>query len=225
MMRWRYEANLHRFFIQRKCLRSGSGIKGCDLLKEQWEWISGYEGIYQISSYGRLKSFKKCKEGYILSEQNKNGWYLTVNLFDAKGNRSTKRIHRLVAETYIGDIPTGYQVHHKDGDKQNNHVENLEIIHPVDHRKETEIEHPQIITGMNNYNKFERPTRIQQFDLDGHFIAEYANAKIASHFTGVCSRNILQVASKDEYKPGKTRKQAGGYVWKFKEESEVMKCS
>lgn len=199
--------------------------KGSDALREEWKWIAGFEGLYQISSYGRLKSFKKCKEGYVLSEQNKYGWYLTVNLFDENGVRSTRRIHRLVAETFIGNIPPGYQVHHKDENKQNNHVENLEIIHPVKHREKTEITHPQIITGMNNYNKFEKPIRIQQFDLDGHFIAEYANAKIASQFTGVCSRNILQVASKDEYKPGKIRKQAGGYAWKFKDESEVVKCS
>lgn len=192
---------------------------------EEWKWVDGFEGLYQISSHGRLKSFRKFKEGYILSEHNQYGWYLTVNLFDENGVRNTRRIHRLVAEAFIGEIPPGYQVHHKDDDKQNNHVENLEIIHPVKHRKKTELTHPQIITGMNNYNKFERPTRIQQFDLDGHFIAEYANARIASHFTGVCSRNILQVASNDEYKPGKIRKQAGGYVWKLKEESEVMKCS
>lgn len=162
-------------------------------------------------------SFRKCKEGYILSEQNKNGWYLTVNLFDSNGFRHTKRIHRLVAEAFIGEIQRGYHVHHKDGDKQNNFVENLKIVHPVQHRKITEMECPQIITGLNNYNKFERPDRIQQYDLEGHFIAEYANSKIAERYTGVCSRNILQVAKKEEYKPGMVRKQAGGYVWKVKE--------
>lgn len=192
---------------------------------EEWKWVDGFEGLYQISSHGRLKSFRRCKEGYILSQNNQDGWYFTVVLVNEDGVHHTRRIHRLVAEAFIGKIPPGYHVHHKDDNKQNNHVENLEIIHPVKHRKKTEFAHPKIITGMNNYNKYEKPTRIQQFDLDGHFIAEYANAKIASRFTGVCSRNILQVASKDEYKPGKIRKQAGGYVWKLKEESEVMKCS
>lgn len=57
--------------------------------------------------------------------------------------------------------------------------------------------------------------------MNGHFIAEYANGRIASELTGICQRNILQVANEEEYKPGKVRKQAGGYMWKLKE-SEVM---
>ncbi len=191
---------------------------------EEWKWIKGFEGLYQISSYGRLKSFRKCKEGYICSNNNRMGWYFTVNLFDEKGIRYTKRIHRLVAETFIGRIPPGYHVHHKDDNKQNNSVDNLEIIHPVKHRKETEVTHPQIITGIANYNKFEKPKRIQQYDKDGNFIAEYANAQIAGLYTGICARNILQVANKEEYSPGKIRKQAGGYIWKVNEEG-VMKCS
>lgn len=192
---------------------------------EEWKWVKGFEGIYQISNLGRLKSFKKYDDGYILSEKNENGGYLSVVLTDSERKKKRyTRIHVLVAEAFIGEIPKGYHVHHIDDNKQNNEVSNLEIIHPKKHRKETEKTKPQIITGMNNYNKFERPVRIQQFDLDGHFIAEYANAKIASAYTGVCSRNILQVANKDEYKPGHIRKQAGGYVWKLKAE-EVVKCS
>lgn len=102
-------------------------------------------------------------------------------------------------------------------------VSNLEIIHPKAHRKETEKEQPQIVTGIVNYNKFERPRRIQQFDMDGHFIAEYANSKIASVYTGVCARNIFQVANKNPYgRKGSIRKQAGGYIWKFAGKSEVV---
>ena len=189
---------------------------------EEWKWIKGFEGVYQISNHGRLKSFKKINSGYILSNQNKKGWYLTVNLFDSNGFRHTKRIHRLVAEAFIGNIPQGYHVHHKDDNKQNNCVENLEIIHPVAHRKKTEVEHQEIITGMVNYNKFERPKRVRQYDEEGHFIAEYANCNIASHYTCVCRRNIAQVASHEEYKQGKARKQAGGYIWKYSDEEEVV---
>lgn len=190
-------------------------------MEEIWKDIASFEGVYQISNYGRLKSFKKYKEGYVLSNTNENGDYLAVILSNGGKIRHT-RIHVLVAEAFIGKIPVGYHVHHKDGNKQNNIVSNIEIIHPKRHRKETVKQKPQIVIGMNNYNKFERPLHILQFDLEGHFIAEYANGEIASHLTGVCQRNILQVAGQEEYKPGKTRKQAGGYVWKFKDESEVV---
>lgn len=192
---------------------------------EEWKWIKGYEGLYQISNLGRIKSFRKYDTGYILSNQNRNGWYFTINLFDERGKRKTKRIHVLVAEAFIGNIPNGYHVHHIDGNKQNNIVTNLSIIHPKVHRKETEKESPQIITGLVNYNKFERPKHILQYTKDGRFVAEYANAKIASQYTGVCARNILQVASRTPFNAnGNIRTQAGGFVWKFKEESEVMPC-
>ena len=77
---------------------------------------------------GRMKSFKKNSKGYITSNKNKNGWYLTVNLFDDKNKCHTTRIHTLVAEHFIGEIPKGYHVHHIDGNKQNNKVTNLSII-------------------------------------------------------------------------------------------------
>lgn len=192
-------------------------------MHEEWKWVKGFEGVYKISNHGRLKSFKKNKHGYILSNTNAKGDYLAVILTDpvTKKKRHT-RIHVLVAETFIGNIPHGYHVHHIDDNKQNNAASNLEIIHPKNHRKETEITHPQIITGMRNYNKYERTKHILQYDLENHFIAEYANAEIASRLTGVCQRNILQVANCEEYKPGKARKQAGGYIWKIKEERQVV---
>jgi hypothetical protein len=71
---------------------------------------------------------------------------------------------------------------------------------------------------MNHYNKFVRPKIIEQLSFDGSILAEYPNSEEAKKATGVCHRNILQVANQTEYKPGKTRKQAGGYVWRFKDE-------
>lgn len=193
-------------------------------MTEEWKWIKEYEGLYQISNLGRLKSFHRNKsEGRIMSLANINGWYFTVILRDGNGEYSTKRIHQLVAEHFIGEIPKGYQVHHKDGNKQNNNVDNLEIINPKKHRAETAKQKPDICKGMNEYNKFIKPRHVQQFDLEGHFLAEYANAKIAEQITGVCSRNILQVADKKPFNDkGSVRKQAGGYIWKFSEEKEVI---
>lgn len=186
---------------------------------EAWKWIRGYEGIYMISRSGAIKSFRKHKDGYILSNRNSKGDYLRINLYDRNGRRESTSIHLVVAKTFIGEIPKGYQVHHIDGNKQNNAVSNLEIIHPVAHRQETKKAHPQIESGMVNYNRFVRPKAVFQYSLDGKFIASYPNAKEAGIATGICSRNILQVASKTPYgNNGKIRSQAGGYVWKFENE-------
>lgn len=188
------------------------------MMEEIWKDIKGLEGFYQISNYGRLKSYKSDPNGTILSNVNSKGDYLSVVLQKDRTHKKYTRIHRLVAEHFIPKPATNerLQVHHKDGNKQNNHVDNLEWITAKDHYKESLKQHPQIVTGMVHYNQFERPNPVCQYTLDGKFLAEYYNARIAGEFTGVCSRNILQVASQEEYKPGKTRKQAGGYIWRFK---------
>lgn len=94
-------------------------------------------------------------------------------------------------------------------------MNNLEIIHPVKHYQETLKERPQIVTGIRHYNQYEKTKEIYMYNVDGDYIASFPNAAMAERITGVCSRNIIQVANKEEYKPGKTRKTAGGYVWSF----------
>ena len=184
-------------------------------MEEKWKWIKGFEGDYQISNFGRLKSFRGNPTGYILKQTNKNGWYFTVNLYKDNRKYKTERIHRLVALHFIGEIPKGFEVNHIDGNKQNNRVDNLEIISKQEHTNKT-MSQRDYISKMVNHNLYKKPRRIRQLTLDGYFVAEYANAQIASNYTGVCARNILQVADKKPFNlKGNYRKQAGGYVWEF----------
>ena len=95
---------------------------------EEWRYIKGYEGKYQISNYGRVKSLKNSKGNYrekIMNPNDDTHGYLKVNL--SKNNKKkTYKIHRLVAIHFI-DNPNNYEcVNHKDENKQNNRVENLE---------------------------------------------------------------------------------------------------
>ena len=194
-------------------------------MKENWRWIKGYEGIYQMSNFGRVKSFRREQfpYGYILSHKNSKGDYFVINLYNHNKERKTKRIHILVVETFTGDVPTGYEVHHKDGNKQNNIITNLEIIKKDEHRRLTLIEHPECTKGMVNYNKYIKPKPILQITKDGKVIGRFNNSIEASLATGICARNIHQVASKTPFnKKGGIRKQAGGYIWMY--ESEVMRC-
>lgn len=141
-------------------------------MDEEWKWIKGFEGQYQISNYGRVKSFKKTKGGYILSNQNATGDYLRIVLRNSVTNKKKSiAIHQLVAEHFIGDRPQGYQVHHKDGNKQNNIVSNLEYIHPKRHRKETEkrihkwLQELLIITNMRSQEKYANTLRMEYYSL------------------------------------------------------------
>lgn len=185
---------------------------------EVWKDIKGFKGVYQISNLGRLKSFKKDTNGKVLSNTNKKGDYFSVILRKGDKVRSV-RIHQLVAEAFLPNPDNLPQVHHKDGNKQNNCVDNLEWVSTREHRLISQQQYPNTIECLITYNKFIRPKVVQQYSLNGEFLAEYNNCIEAHLKTGVCARNIHQVASKTPFNQnGNIRKQAGGYVWKFKNE-------
>ena len=169
----------------------------------------------QVYKNGKFKIY----EPYVHSETNAKGDYFRVILRGPRHSRRSCYIHRLVWEAFVGEIPKGYIVHHKDGNRQNNSLSNLQLVTAKEHHDIHLAEHPEMIEGMNRYNKFERPLAICQYSLDGKFITEYRSGKEASDATGVCQRNILQVCNKTEYSKGRYRKQAGGCIWKFKNET------
>lgn len=183
-------------------------------MEEIWKDVKDFEGLYQVSSLGRLKHFSR--NGWnILKNTNKTGWYFNVVLHSKNANKSVK-LHRLVAETFIPNPKNLPQVNHKDMNKQNNCVENLEWCSNKQNIQHAMLNNPEFIKPMNNYNKFIRPNKIAQYSLNGKFLQEFSNAKEAHDKTGVCARNILQVANKTPFnKKGAIRKQAGGYIWKF----------
>lgn len=89
-------------------------------MKEQWKQIKGYEGLYWISNFGNIKNNNKLLHPY----QHTDG-YLFIDLYK-NGNKKTMSIHRLVATHFI-DNPNNYPyVNHKDEQKNNNNVCNLE---------------------------------------------------------------------------------------------------
>lgn len=91
---------------------------------EIWKNIPQYEGIYQVSSLGRVKSLKFNKEKILKNSLDKKG-YVRVNLFK-NGEALTFFVHQLVALTFIQNPLFKDQVNHKDGNKLNNCVDNLE---------------------------------------------------------------------------------------------------
>ena len=98
------------------------------IFEEIFKAIEGYEGMYEISNYGRVKSLKNNKEHILKPSLDLNG-YVIICLSN-EGVKKTKTIHQLVAIAFLNHIPDGMKliVNHKDFNRQNNHVDNLEII-------------------------------------------------------------------------------------------------
>lgn len=108
-----------------KCCRFRYGEK---MEEEIWKDIKGYEGLYQVSNLGKVKYLPKYhtkKEG-IMKYTLRSGYR---NLILRKnGTRKSKQIHRLVAETFIDNPYNKPFVNHKDYNRQNNNVDNLEWV-------------------------------------------------------------------------------------------------
>ncbi len=99
-------------------------------MNEKWKPILGYEGLYEVSDAGRVKSLPKylgpryrgeviLKPGY-----SKDGYLLVALCIDSI--LKTQRVHRLVLETFNGPCPEGMECNHKNGVKTDNTIENLE---------------------------------------------------------------------------------------------------
>ena len=97
---------------------------------EVWKDIEGWEGLYQVSSGGAVRGLRN-KNGvgsgeYVLNPAKQRG-YLYV-ILSKGGERVTKRVHRLVAETFLTRGSSDLVVNHKDGNKLNNQISNLEWV-------------------------------------------------------------------------------------------------
>lgn len=89
---------------------------------EIWKEIEGYEGLYEVSNLGNVKSLIS---GKILKPKKDKDGYLYVGLYQ-QGKQKAHKVHRLVAQTFLNTQNTYTEVNHKDEDKTNNIVDNLE---------------------------------------------------------------------------------------------------
>ena len=104
-------------------------------MDEIWKEIKGYEGKYQVSNMGRVRSIpheivtqwgKYLTKGKILTPRVSNTGYLRVHLSITRKTSKTISVHRLVAEAFIDNPFNLPEVNHIDGNKENNSVSNLE---------------------------------------------------------------------------------------------------
>ena len=100
-------------------------------MKELWRNIDGYKGMYQVSSFGRIRSFKYNSPRILKPRKNRSG-YLYINLCE-DGRYRSFTVHRIVAKHFLGK--SSLTVNHKNGNKLNNTVDNLEWATIEENRK------------------------------------------------------------------------------------------
>lgn len=172
-------------------------------MQEIWKDIEGFDGFYQVSNLGNIKSFVKSnkhfgQESHLLKPTLNNSGYGTVTLY--YGNkRSRFLVHKLVASAFI-ENPNNYPcVNHKDENKTNNCVDNLEwCTYSYNNAYGTAR-----IRSIASKSK-----KVSQYTLDGFWLATYLSIGIAETLTGIKNHVIKDCCS------GNTDTGAG-YVWKY----------
>ena len=170
---------------------------------ETWKDIENYEGLYQVSDKGRIKSFRKstklfCVDEYILKPTLSNNGYYQVTLYD-NAKRKKFLVHRLVASTFIDNPQNLKYVNHKDENTLNNNADNLEWCD---------------MAYNNNYGTAKlramltTSTPVSQYLLSGQKIATYASASIAAKINGI-NKSVIRQCCRGE------TLSCAGYRWKY----------
>ena len=184
---------------------------------EEWRDIKGYEGFYQVSNMGNVRSVTHTVvytdgrvghyEGKLITPNNDKNGYKAVNL-SKNGVVNHIDIHRLVAETFLPKDGERNVVNHKDGNKHNNTVENLEWVTYSENSKHA------VRTGLLNMEPFiiagstARKKKIAQINASGKTIKVFDSAVEAARQLGLSTGNISSCAHG-------IRKTSGGYRWQF----------
>ena len=181
--------------------------------KEYWKPVADYEGLYEVSNWGRARSLDRwvkgrngsvrlCK-GRILKLKTNNQGYLLVTLCK-NGKGKTFTVHRLVAEAFLPNTDNLPEVNHKDENKLNNNVDNLEWCNrKFNINYGTRIER---VAKKNTNGKCSKP--VLQYTLDGVFVREWES-------TNECERNGFSHGAVAACCRGK-RKTHKDFIWKYK---------
>lgn len=173
-------------------------------MEEIWKDIEGYEGLYQVSNTGKVRSLIQKSElqapWHLLKPCLTRG-YASVGLWRKQNGAKTFLVHRLVAKAFVPN-PNGYkEVNHKDEDKLNNCSDNLEWC---TREYNMSYRNARVRQGISC------STPVQQFTVDGIYIATYVSIPIAAKINNLDESSIHKCCNMK-------RKYVGGYSWKYKE--------
>ena len=175
-------------------------------MEEIWKDVQGFEGRYQVSNLGRVRSLDRLietehpyvRKGEMLKpSMNKGKGYLRVSFSDGHRNYTHYEVHRLVALHFVTGYKEGLVVNHKNEIKTDNRAENLEWCTQGYNLKYSDV------IGW-------RRKPVYQYDLDGNFIQKHKCCAVAEKLMGTYQGAMVHVMY--ESKTGAWK----GYRWSFK---------
>lgn len=188
------------------------GVKMAEAICEVWHKVPGYEGLYEVSSLGQVRSLYRYKK--ILKPQLTNNGYLYVQLFKNKIGKNYY-VHRLVANAFIPKVKEKPFINHKDEIKTNNAVSNLEWISHIDNCNYGSAINRRVSNTdynarrINNTNQIKAVSKpIAQYTKDGIFLKRWNSAAECAREYGFSTSSCIRKCVNGE------RKTAFGFVFK-----------
>lgn len=190
-------------------------------LVEVWKPIMGYEGLYEVSNLGRVRSLdryaphriKGCYQfikGDIRKTKYNNSGYEMISLFK-DGKEKTMLVHRLVAQAFIPNPENLPEVNHKDEDKTNNKVwvnEDGSIDYDKSNLEWCNSSYNKLYGTRGKKQSEKESIAVIQFTLDGELIRKWGSMKSVENKLGINRGNISNCCS------GRC-KSVGGFIWKY----------
>lgn len=169
-----------------------------DFPNEEWRDVVGYEGLYQVSNLGRVKSLPRKHQlrCIIVAQHPTGGGYLTVTLTKNK-KRKNFRTHKLVALCFLQIEEGKDEINHINENKFDNSVENLMRC---DRSFNVNYGGRNIVVGYKLRNRKDQSKKVYQLDNDGNVIKIFRSVNDASRFYGISVNGISRVCRGERQK-------------------------